>query len=175
MPHTERIALYVGSFDPVTVGHLDIIERGLALFDRIIVLVGYNPDKHGCFTPEERIEMLKACTAHLPRVTVDCWSGLTVEYAHKVGACALLRGLRGASDWEGEQLLAATNAHIAPDIDTVFLAARPEHMMISSSVVRQMASFGADLTGYVPEAVKPRVISKFQKTTNETKEITKGK
>lgn len=96
----ERIAVYAGSFDPVTVGHIDIIRRGLALFDRVIVLVGYNPAKAGHFTPQERAGLIRRCLGELPGATIDLWSGLTVDYARQHGACALLRGVRSAADWD---------------------------------------------------------------------------
>lgn len=158
----ERTVIYAGSFDPVTNGHLDVIRHAAALFDRVIVLVGYNPDKHGLFTPEERLILLRRCTQDIPGITVDSWTGLTVDYARHAGACALIRGVRSAADWDAEQQLALINRHIAPEIDTVLLPAAPEYMMISSSAVRQMASFGASIKGWVPDCILPDILKRFK-------------
>lgn len=160
----ERIAIYAGSFDPVTVGHLDIIRRGLQLFERIVIVVGYNPDKKGCFSHEERIAMLRKCTEDMSRVSIDSWTGLTIEYAKKAGACAMLRGLRDGSDWQSEQRLALINRGLCPEIETVFLTAQPEHMVVSSSAVRELASFGAPVKGYVPECIEADVLARFRRT-----------
>lgn len=157
-----RTAVYPGSFDPITVGHLDVIERAAALFDRVIVAVMHNPAKRGCFPVEERMRLIRQATAHLPGVTVDAWSGLTAEYARKTGAACLVRGLRGVTDMESEMTLAQVNARLLPGLETVFLMTKPEHGCVSSSVVREAASFGADVSGYVPASIAQDVAEHFR-------------
>ena len=120
----ERVAIYPGSFDPITEGHMDIIRRGLTLFDRVIVVITHNPDKRGCFTVSQRLTLMRKCCEGLDRVSCDSYTGLTTDYAKRVGACAMLRGLR-AGDWQSEQNLALINARLAPEVETVFLAAKP--------------------------------------------------
>ena len=157
----ERTAIYAGSFDPVTEGHLDILRRGLTLFDRVIVVITHNPDKRGCFTVPEREALLRKCTRDMPGVSVDSWSGLTTAYARRVGACAMLRGLRDGGDWQAEQRLALINRRLCPEAETVFLTALPEHMAVSSSAVRELASYGAPLTGYVPACIEEDIRARF--------------
>ena len=158
----ERICIYPGSFDPITEGHLDIIRRAAALYDRVIVAVLRHPTKPGCFTWEERVDMIRRACAGIPNVEAASFAGLTTACARQVHACAMLRGLRAACDFESERELAQINQRLAPEIETVFLMARPEHTAISSSSVREMASYGCDLTGFVPEALIPEVLAKFQ-------------
>lgn len=157
-----RTALYPGSFDPITVGHLDVIERAAALFDRVVVAVMHNPAKRGCFPVERRLEMIRASVRHLPNVAVDCWDGLTVDYVRQTGATCLVRGLRGVSDYESESLLAQVNGRLLPGLETVFLLSKPEHACVSSSVVREAASFGADVSGFVPAAIAAEVEEHFR-------------
>lgn len=157
-----RIAVYPGSFDPITVGHLDVIERAASLFDGVIVAVMHNPAKKGCFPVEERAEMIRRATAHLPGVRVDAWDGLLAEYMHRTGAACVVRGLRAVSDFETEMLMAQVNAQLLPGLETVFLMTRPEHGCISSSVVREAASFGADVSAFVPTAIAEDVAAHFR-------------
>ena len=154
---SERVCLYPGSFDPVTLGHLDIIERACALFDRVVVAVSRNPEKRGVFSFEERVEMLRLCTAHLPKVEIRSCEGLTVAFARQSGAGVLLRGLRAVSDFEGEWTLAQINLSIAPEIETLCLFGKPEHSHISSSAVREMASYGCSLAGFVPSQIEKNI------------------
>jgi pantetheine-phosphate adenylyltransferase len=147
------IAIYPGSFDPITLGHLDIIERGCALFDQVIVAVLRNPSKTPLFTVEQRLAQIQTATQHLPQATVDSFDGLTVDYARKTGASCLLRGLRVLSDFEKELQMAHTNKTLAADLETVFLATAVEHAFLSSSVVKEIARFGGAVTHLVPPHV----------------------
>lgn len=158
-----RTAVYPGSFDPITVGHVDVIERAAALFDRVTIVVMHNPAKKGCFTVEERLAMIRAATAHLPQVDCEAWDGLQVDYVRRRGATCVIRGLRGVADFESERTLAQVNAHLLPGMETVFLMAKPEHGHVSSSVVREAASFGADVSSMVPSAIAADVAARFGK------------
>ena len=158
-----RICVYPGSFDPPTVGHLDVIQRAAALFDEVIVAVMHNVAKRGSFTVEERMDMLSRAAGHLQNVRVDKWDGLTVDYVRKAGACAVVRGLRAVSDFESEMTLAQVNSRLLPGMETVFLMSRPEHACISSSVVREAASGGADISAFVPDCIAQEVAERFSK------------
>lgn len=149
----ERICVYAGSFDPVTVGHLDIICRAAKLCDKLYVTVMHNPGKKGCFTVQQRMELLSKATEGIPHVEVDAWSGLMVDYVRRVGASFVVRGIRGLTDLENETNLAQVNARLLPGLETVLLPTRPEHACVSSSVVREAALFGADYSGFVPSCV----------------------
>lgn len=159
----EKIAVYPGSFDPATLGHEDVIRRAARLFDRLIVAVVHNPQKQGCFPVEERMALLRTLTADLPNVTVDCWDGLLVEYVQKQQATAVVRGLRAVSDFESELTMAQVNSHLLPGMETVFFMTRPEHSCISSSAVREAASFGADVSDFVPACIAEDIVAHFQK------------
>ncbi|AOY83029.1 MULTISPECIES: pantetheine-phosphate adenylyltransferase [Moorena] len=147
------IAIYPGSFDPITLGHLDIIQRGCRLFDKVIVTVLRNPTKSPLFTVLERVEQIKLCTQHLPNVEVDSFTGLTVEYAKLKKAQVLLRGLRVLSDFEKELQMAHTNHTLWDEIETVFLATSNEYSFLSSSVVKEIAKFGGSVDHLVPQQV----------------------
>lgn len=159
----ERICVYPGSFDPITVGHMDLIRRACGMFDKVVVAVLHNPAKSGCFSTEKRMEMIRTCCAGMPTVSVDSFDGLTVTYAHQIGACAMIRGLRAISDFEHEQVLAQINHRMMPEVETVFLACQPEHSIVSSSGVRELAAFGGSLKGYVPECIENEIIAHFAK------------
>jgi len=161
----ERIAVYPGSFDPITEGHLDVIRRGLRLFDRVVVLIGHNPAKAGCFTPEERKTLIERCIADLPGASCAINEGLTVSWARSIGACAMIRGVRGASDLDAEETLAALNRQIDASVETVFLPAAPAYRTVSSSAVRELARYHAPLTGFVPDRILEDVIKRFESTT----------
>ena len=161
---SKRVCVYPGSFDPPTVGHLDIIRRAAALYDRVIVAVAHNPDKRGAIPPEKREEMLRTCTAGIPNVEIDRFEGLTVRFAEKKGACAMIRGLRSGADFDAEWTLAQINRTICPDVETVLLMGSPEHAHVSSSAVRQMAAFGADWHSYVPAEIVDQVSEHLQYT-----------
>lgn len=144
------IAIYPGSFDPITLGHLDIIERGSRLFKQVIVAVLRNPNKTPLFTVEQRLLQIQLCTQHLPNVAVDSFHGLTVEYAQMQQAQVLLRGLRAVSDFEIELQMAHTNKTLSTQIETVFLATSNEYSFLSSSVVKEIARFGGSVDHLVP-------------------------
>ena len=149
----STIAVYPGSFDPITLGHLDIITRGSKMFDSVIVAVLSNPSKQPLFTVEKRIAQIKECTLNLPNVTVDSFAGLTVEYAKMKGAKILLRGLRVLSDFEKELQMAHTNKTLSEDVETIFLATAKEYSFLSSSVVKEIAQFGGEISHLVPEEI----------------------
>ncbi|NJM27701.1 MAG: pantetheine-phosphate adenylyltransferase [Pseudanabaena sp. RU_4_16] len=147
------IAIYPGSFDPITFGHVDIIARGCRLFDKVIVAVLRNPNKIPLFTMQERIDLIVSATSHINGVEVDCFSGLTVTYARSKGAMVLIRGLRAVSDFEMELQMAHTNKTLSEDIETVFLTTSNEHSFLSSSVVKEIARFGGPVDHLVPAEV----------------------
>ena len=145
-----RIAVCPGSFDPITLGHLDIIERASSLFDKVIVLVSFNPSKSkAVFTVNERMEMIQKVTAHLDNVVVDCFGGLLADYLKMTGACAIVKGLRAVSDFEYEFQMALANKKLFSGAETVFLTTRGENMYLSSSLVKELASFGGEIADFV--------------------------
>ena len=160
-----RIAVCPGSFDPVTLGHLDIILRASKLFDNVIILVSVNPGKTASFTSEERVEMIRAVTSDIPNVETDVFDGLLADYVKKTGAIAIVKGLRAVSDFEYEFQMALTNKKLYPDAETVFLTTKAENMYLSSSVVKQIASFGGDISHFVPPqilgVIKKRLIKNY--------------
>ena len=157
------IALCPGSFDPVTNGHLDIIERTARHFDEVIVAVIYNPKKTGSlFTLEERQEMLREVTAHLPNIRVESFKGLLVDFAKEQGANAIVKGLRAISDFDYELQMAQMNQRLS-GIDTFFISTSPQHSFLSSSLVREVARFGGDVSSMVPKTVVERLVRSFNK------------
>lgn len=157
----ERLAIYPGSFDPVTNGHIDIIERGLKLFDRIIVAVLINPGKRPLFTVDERLELLKESTVHLPNVEVNTSEGLLVDYAAQQKAGAILRGMRAVSDFEHEFQMALMNRRLNRKIETVFLMTGLRWIFTSSSIIKEAASFGGQIKELVPEVVYDKLMEKY--------------
>lgn len=155
------IAIYPGSFDPPTNGHLDLIERGSKIFDELIVAILQNPEKHPLFSLEERREMLESLTSHFRNVRVDTFGGLTVEYAAKVKAGAVLRGIRAISDYEYELQMALMNRKLQPDLETVFMMPAGKYSYLSSRLVREIAHLGGSIKGLVPELVERRLKGKF--------------
>lgn len=158
------IAIYPGSFDPITLGHLDIIERASKLFDKTIVAVLRNPNKSPMFTVQERLSQIRLSTAHLSNLEVDGFNGLTVNYARMRNARVILRGLRVLSDFEMELQMAHTNKTLAPEIETVFLATSKEYSFLSSSVVKEIAKFGGSIDQFVPEHVALEIYRCYAKT-----------
>ena len=156
------IAIYPGSFDPITIGHLDIIHRASKLFGSIIVVVMVNPKKQCSFSPEERVELIKQCTKDLKNVVVEFSDGLLADYAKEKGACAIIKGLRALSDFEYEFQMALTNSKLNPDVETLFLTTRAENMYLSSSMVRQIASMGGDISGFVPDIIHKQIIKRLK-------------
>jgi len=165
MPNSARIAIYPGSFDPVTLGHEDIVRRGASLFSELTVAIGINPEKSPLFSHEERLDALREVFADLPNVKVAAFHGLTVEFAQSIGATVMLRGLRTVSDMDAEFTMALANHVLAPDIETVFLMAAERYSHISSTLIRQIARMAKSagrqhLSQFVPEAVIELLIEK---------------
>lgn len=159
----KRIAIYPGSFDPVTNGHIDIVRRGTTLFDEIIVAILHNPNKKALFTLEERMEMLQESMKDIPGISYDAFGGLLVDYAQKRGAQAILRGMRAVSDFEYEFQLALMNRKLNRDVQTVFLMTGLRWIFTSSSIIKEAAQFGGDITDMVPPFVNQKIIEKFGK------------
>ena len=159
----ERVCVYPGSFDPLTVGHADLIRRCAAQFDRVIVAVLHNPWKKGCFPVETRIDFLRKTCAGLPNVEVDAWDGLLVDYLRKTGAQVVIRGLRGAADLDGELRMAQINQELLPGMETLFMATRPEHGHISSTVVRELLIFGSEIAPYVPDGMGGVITEEYRR------------
>lgn len=157
---SPRVAVYTGTFDPVHLGHLDVIQRGCRLFDRLIVGVGINPDKTTVFSIDERVGLLKEVTGNFENVDVLPFTGLAVGFVRQAGARIMLRGLRTLSDMEYEFTMSLMNLHLDPGIETVFLMAKEEFSHVSSSLLRQIAVLGGDLTRFLPEPVKKALIAK---------------
>ena len=163
MSECRSIAIYPGSFDPPTYGHLDLIRRGAKIFDCLIVAVARNSAKKSLFSPEERVEMLRAITEGMPGIEVTSFHGLTVELARERGAVAIVRGLRAISDFEYEHSIAVTNQKLNPDVDTVCLMPSEAYLFLSSRVVKEIASFGGDISPFVPPLVAEKLREKMQK------------
>jgi pantetheine-phosphate adenylyltransferase len=157
------VAIYPGSFDPVHLGHLDIIERAARVFTRVVVAVARNSEKEGLFTPAERLEMLTASLGAMPKVEVDAFDGLTVEFAREKGAAVLVKGLRAVVDFEYELKQASMNARLAPDLDTVFFMTSAPYYFLSSTLIREVARLGGSVTGLVPSGVEERLRAKFRR------------
>jgi pantetheine-phosphate adenylyltransferase len=161
------IAVYPGSFDPVTCGHLDIIKRSAALFDKVYIAVLINSNKKPLFTLEERKELICRVTGNFKNVEVMHFDGLLVNFMHEVGAQIIVKGLRAVSDFEYEFQMALTNRKLAPDIETVFLMTSAEYQYLSSSIVKDIARFGGSLDGLVPKEIEKDIYSKFlRRSTN---------
>ncbi len=156
-------AIYPGSFDPLTNGHLDIIERGRKIFDHFVVAVLKNPHKQPLFTPEERKEMIQEAVKCFSNVEVEIFDGLLVNFARKKGCQVIIRGLRAISDYEYETQIAVTNRKMAPEIETLFLPTSTEFSYLNSTVVKEIASFGGCIRGLVPPVVEKRLRDKFSK------------
>ncbi|MBC1569426.1 pantetheine-phosphate adenylyltransferase [Listeria sp. FSL L7-1425] len=158
----NKIAVIPGTFDPITNGHLDIIERAAKIFDVLYVAVLNNSSKKPLFTVEERMEMIKQVTAHLPNVQVESASGLTVDYAAKRGATAIVRGLRAVSDFEYEMQIASMNRTLNAEIETFFVMTNTKYSFLSSSMVKEVAQYQGDIRELVPEIVNEQVQAKFK-------------
>ena len=154
------IAMYPGSFDPVTRGHLDIIKRSSRMFDKLIVAVLVNSAKTPLFTVEERVAMLRECCKDMPKVDADSFNGLTVSFAKQKGATVMVRGLRAVTDFENEIQLAHTNYAMMPEIETIFLATAIKWSYLSSTIVREAAHYGQDVSRFVPPNVEKQLLAK---------------
>ena len=150
-----KIAIYPGSFDPVTSGHLNIIRRAANIFDKLIVCVMVNSGKNPMFSREERVELIKKVTSDLPNVEVDCSDELLAEYAKRKGSCVIVKGLRAGSDFENEFQMAMINHKINPNLDTMFLTAEHQYIYMSSSMVKELGSYHVDLSDFLPEQIIP--------------------
>ncbi len=158
-----KTAIYPGSFDPVTLGHLNVIKRAARCFDRLVVCVMVNSDKPaGMFTPDERVDMLRRVCDKLPNVDIDQFSGLVADYARDQKACTLVKGLRAVSDYEKEVQMAIINRKLNPRLDTMFLPSLAKYNHLSSSVVKEMARYGADLSDFVPREIIDEVNARIR-------------
>ena len=153
----KRICVYPGSFDPVTKGHLDIIQRAASIFDEVIVAILHNPAKTGLFPVEKRLELLSKACAHLTNVRMDCSEGLLVDYLRRNDVRVIVRGLRGMADFESESYMAQLNHQLASEVETLFLMTAPEHACVSSSAVREIGMFGGDVTPFVPACIAQEI------------------
>ncbi len=159
-PRTERIAVCPGSFDPITEGHMDVIRRASQMFERVFVAVTGDLDKEPMFSVAERVAMAREACQDLSNVAVDSFSGLVVEYAKRQGAVALIKGLRAVSDFEREMQMAWMNRQLAPEVYTVFLVPHPDYAFLSSSLVKEVASLGGEVSQFVPATVYKRLQDK---------------
>lgn len=157
------VAVYPGSFDPITNGHLDIIRRGARIFDRLIVAVADNPAKQALFSKDERVEMIREVTTSFRNVEVDSFDGLVVDYVRRRKAHVILRGIRTISDFEYEYQMALTNRTFAPDIETAFLLTHEEYSFMSSRLIKEAASLGGDVSAFLPKEVERRLRAKLRK------------
>jgi len=160
---SPRAAVYTGTFDPVHLGHLDVIRRGSRLFDRLIIGVGINPEKASLFTPDERVELIRAVTTDLDNVEVQRFDGLAVRFVREAGAALMVRGLRTTSDMEYEFTMSLMNRNLDPGIETVFLMAKEEFSHLTSTLLRQIALLGGDLSKFLPEPVKHALVEKTRR------------
>ncbi|MBP3855789.1 MAG: pantetheine-phosphate adenylyltransferase [Ruminiclostridium sp.] len=157
-------AIYPGSFDPVTNGHIEIIRRASDMFDQVIVLISVNPNKHSSFTVNERADLLRRVCYDIPNVRIDSCSGLIVDYFKEHDCDVIVKGLRAMSDFENEFQMAHVNKHLCPRAETVFLCADSQSTYLSSSMVKQIATFGGDISPFVPEAIKTDIIKRLDIT-----------
>lgn len=157
-----KTAIYPGSFDPVTTGHLNIIRRASAIFERVIVCAMVNSGKRPMFTLEERVELLRMVTTDLPNVTIDSSDMLLAEYAKNVGDCVIVKGLRAGSDFENEFQMAMINHKINPELDTLFLTAEQQYTYLSSSMVKELGRYNVDLSDFLPEQIIPVVQQRIE-------------
>ena len=161
MPGTLQTAIYAGSFDPPTYGHMDLVERSARLFPRVVVALGVHPSKQALFSLSERLEMMESLCDPFPNVEVDSFEGLLVDYATRISARVIVRGLRAGTDFEYELQIAHANADMRPELDTVFLPTRTNYGFISASLVREIARYGGDVSRYAPPDVCAKVKAKF--------------
>jgi pantetheine-phosphate adenylyltransferase len=157
---SQQIAVYPGTFDPITYGHIDVVQRAAEIFSRVIVLVAYNSAKTPLFTSDERISMIREVFRETRNVEVDGFENLLVDYARQKGASVIVRGLRAVSDFEFEFQMALTNRKLAPALDTVFLVPNVQFTYLNSTIVREVARLGGDVSGFVPPAVQEKLLAK---------------
>ncbi len=157
-----KIAVYPGSFDPITLGHMNIIERASAIFDKVYVCVMVNSEKQPLFSRNERVELIHRCCKRLDNVEVETSGGLLVDYARSRGACAIIKGLRAVSDFDWEFQMALANKKICPEIETLFLASSEKHTYLSSTVVKELGRYGAELRDFVPGEIIDDITNKLE-------------
>jgi pantetheine-phosphate adenylyltransferase len=162
-----KLAICPGSFDPVTNGHLNIISRAAAMFDKVIVVVMVNGNKQPLFSSEERVDLLRRATAAMPNVEIDSYGGLLADYAREKQANVIVKGLRALSDFEYEFQMALTNRKLNPAVETVFLTTNAEYMYLSSSLVKQVAGFGGDIREFVPGEIIQDILQKYGRNEEE--------
>ena len=158
-----KVAIYPGSFDPITSGHLNIIQRAANIFDKLIVCVMVNAGKNPMFTLEERVDLIRRVTRDIPNLEIHCSNKLLAEFAREQGSCVIVKGLRAVSDFENEFQMALINRKINADLDTMFLTADKEYMYMSSSVVKELGSYGANLSDFLPKEIIPDFQKKLGK------------
>ena len=161
-------AIYPGSFDPVTFGHIDMIERSAKIVDELVVAVLNNSAKNPLFSVKERVSMLEEITKHLPNVKITFFDGLLIDYARKIDAAIIIRGLRAITDFEYELQLAQTNRIVDSQVDTIFLTTSLEYAYLSSTIVKEVASYGGDISHFVPEQLMERIYQKYAEVRNRT-------
>ena len=165
-----KTAIYPGSFDPITSGHLNIIRSAASIFDKLIVCVMVNAGKNPMFSLEERVDLIRRVTGDLPNVEIDCSNELLAEYARRRGSCVVVKGLRAVSDFESEFQMALLNRKINPDLDTMFLTADSQYMYLSSSMVKELGAYGGDLSDFLPKEIIPD----FQERIESRKKTNSG-
>ena len=157
------VAVYAGSFDPITFGHLDLIERASRMFDHLVIAIGAHPTRHAVFSFDERVALLREVSKGFANVRIESFDGLLIHYCQRIGARIIVRGLRAATDFEYELQIAHANADMAPNVDTVFLPTRTNYGFVSASLVREIASHGGDVSRYAPAPVCTALAAKFGK------------
>jgi pantetheine-phosphate adenylyltransferase len=161
----ERVAVFPASFDPLTNGHLDVVERALGVFDRLVLAVAFNVEKEGTFTKDERIEMLESVFGDEPRIEVTAFDKLTVDFAMEIGAKVIIRGLRAVSDFEYEFEMALMNKHLYPEVETVFMMSSQEYLYVSSSRLKELVRLGRSVDEFVPEVVAKKLHERLGRAT----------
>lgn len=159
--HERYVAVYPGSFDPITNGHLEIVTRAASLFDEVVVAVGRHPVKRGFFTHEQRVDLIEQCIAHIPNARAAHYTGLMIEFCRSINARVIVRGLRAAGDFEPEFQMALANRELEPGVETVFLIPEPTKQFISSSLIREIASHGGDFHAFVPKPVAEAMAERY--------------
>ena len=158
-----KIAVYPGSFDPVTLGHISVIRRAARIFDRVLVCTMRNSEKHNLFTAEERIDLLRRAMHDIPNAQADSFSGLLSDYCRENGATVIIKGLRTVDDFTSEMQMAWINSTVSPGLETLFLASEEPYLHVSSSVVRELASYGVNLAGWVPDEIVDDIMEKIER------------
>lgn len=157
----ERVAIYPGTFDPITNGHIDVIKRALKIFDKVVVVIARNPRKQTLFTEEERVELIRESLSNYKNIEISITDKLTVEFAQSISAIAIIRGIRAVSDFEYEFQIALMNRKLCPEVTTIFLMPNEKYTYLNSSIIRELAKYGADVSDFVPPYVSQKLKEKF--------------